>query len=198
VTAQQIALSQRPHIIVATPGRFLYHLEHMKGFSLSTLKYLVLDEADRLLNMDFEKEINDILRIMPKKRNTFLFSATMTQKVAKLQRASLSNPVKVSVSSSKYQTVQTLVQNYVFIPAKHKDCYLAYILNEYSGHSVIGWSCEGRREKSLCVCVSVCICVSLSACRSVCVCVCVFVFVCVLISVLCFCLSLSVSQSQSL
>lgn len=48
------------------------------------MKYLVLDEADKLLNMDFEKEINNILDIVPKTRNTFLFSATMTDKVSKL------------------------------------------------------------------------------------------------------------------
>jgi len=58
-----------------------------------------LDEADKLLNMDFEKEINQILEIVPKKRNTFLFSATMTNKVTKLQRASLIDPVKLEVST---------------------------------------------------------------------------------------------------
>ena len=63
------------------------------------LLYLCVDEADKLLNMDFEDELNKILQAAPKDRNTFLFSATMTSKVAKLQRASLSNPVKVEVSS---------------------------------------------------------------------------------------------------
>lgn len=72
------------------------------------LKFLVFDEADKLLNMDFEKEINEILEIVPKDRKTLLFSATMTDKVTKLQRTSLKDPVKISVSS-KYQTVSTLV-----------------------------------------------------------------------------------------
>jgi ATP-dependent RNA helicase DDX47/RRP3 len=63
------------------------------------LKYLVFDEADKLLNMDFEKEINQILEIIPKERTTMLFSATMTDKVTKLQRASLKDPVKLTVSS---------------------------------------------------------------------------------------------------
>jgi len=61
----------------------------------------VLDEADKLLNMDFEKEINLIIEELPKNRNTFLFSATMTNKVNKLQRACLSNPVKIE-ASGKY------------------------------------------------------------------------------------------------
>lgn len=55
----------------------------------------MLDEADKLLDMDFEQELNQILSVIPKERQTMLFSATMTSKVKKLQRASLRNPVKV-------------------------------------------------------------------------------------------------------
>lgn len=84
-----------------------------------------MDEADKLLNMDFEKDLNKILEVLPKKRQTFLFSATMTNKVAKLQRASLVNPVRVEVSS-KNRTVDTLKQNYLFIPQKYKLCYLVF------------------------------------------------------------------------
>eukprot|EP01116_Phalansterium_solitarium_P003175 TRINITY_DN1386_c0_g2_i1.p1 TRINITY_DN1386_c0_g2~~TRINITY_DN1386_c0_g2_i1.p1 ORF type:complete len:506 (-),score=148.31 TRINITY_DN1386_c0_g2_i1:174-1475(-) len=133
---QAIALAKKPHVVVGTPGRVLYHLENTKGFSLRTIKYLVLDEADRLLNLDFEEEITKILALVPKERNTFLFSATMTTKVEKLQRASLMNPVKVEVAS-KYQTVDRLVQHYLFIPAKYKDCYLVHLLNKFNGNSVM-------------------------------------------------------------
>ena len=66
----------------------------------------VMDEADRILNMDFEQEVDKILKSIPRERRTFLFSATMTKKVQKLQRASLKDPVKVEVSS-KYQTVRS-------------------------------------------------------------------------------------------
>ncbi|KAJ2161210.1 ribosomal RNA processing protein [Coemansia sp. RSA 552] len=134
--SQQIALSKRPHIVVCTPGRLQDHLENTKGFSLRTLKYLVMDEADRLLDMDFGPKIDQILRAIPRERNTFLFSATMTTKVAKLQRASLSNPVKVEVSA-KYSTVDKLLQYYLFFPFKHKDCYLVWLLNETAGQSGI-------------------------------------------------------------
>jgi ATP-dependent RNA helicase DDX47/RRP3 len=92
----------------------------------------VLDEADKLLDMDFEEEIDQILKVIPRERRTQLFSATMTNKVQKLQRACLVSPVKVEVAS-KYSTVDTLRQQYCFVPAKHKDCYLAFILNELSG-----------------------------------------------------------------
>jgi ATP-dependent RNA helicase DDX47/RRP3 len=57
-----------------------------------------MDEADRLLDMDFGPDIDKILKVLPKERTTYLFSATMTTKVDKLQRASLSNPVRVEVS----------------------------------------------------------------------------------------------------
>ena len=55
---QSLALAKKPHVVIATPGRLVDHLENTKGFSLRTLRYLVMDEADRILNMDFEAEVN--------------------------------------------------------------------------------------------------------------------------------------------
>lgn len=133
---QAVALAKRPHIIVATPGRLQDHLEHTKGFSLRTLKYLVLDEADRLLDMDFGPILDKILKVLPKERNTFLFSATMTTKVAKLQRASLVNPIKVEVSS-KYSTVSTLRQYYLLSPLKQKEVKLTVMAKSLAGQSMI-------------------------------------------------------------
>lgn len=69
-----------------------------------------------------------ILTQIPKQRNTFLFSATMTTKVQKLQRASLNDAVKIEVNT-KYKTVDTLEQSYLFRPAKYKDTYLVYLVN---------------------------------------------------------------------
>ncbi|MCJ1361035.1 ribosomal RNA processing protein [Acarospora aff. strigata] len=134
---QAIALGKKPHIVVATPGRLLDHLENTKGFSLRNLKYLVMDEADRLLDLDFGPILDKILKVLPRERRTYLFSATMTSKVESLQRASLSNPLRVSISTNKYQTVSTLLQSYLFFPHKHKDIYLVYLLNEFAGQSAI-------------------------------------------------------------
>ncbi|XP_068826685.1 probable ATP-dependent RNA helicase DDX47 isoform X2 [Capricornis sumatraensis] len=117
--SQSLALAKKPHVVIATPGRLIDHLENTKGFNLRALKYLVMDEADRILNMDFETEVDKILKVIPRDRKTFLFSATMTKKVQKLQRAALKNPVKCAVSS-KYQTVEKLQQYYLFIPSKFK------------------------------------------------------------------------------
>jgi ATP-dependent RNA helicase DDX47/RRP3 len=135
---QAIALSKRPHIVVATPGRLLDHLENTKGFSLRYLKYMVLDEADRLLDLDFGPVLDKILKVLPRDgRHTYLFSATMSSKVESLQRAALQNPVRVSISSSSHQVVSTLLQRYFFLPHKHKDLYLIHLLNENIGHPTI-------------------------------------------------------------
>ncbi|KAG0501941.1 hypothetical protein HPP92_002013 [Vanilla planifolia] len=148
--AQAVSLAKRPHIVVGTPGRLLDHLSNTKGFSLRMLKYLVLDEADRLLNMDFEKAIDDILKAIPRDRRTYLFSATMTKKVGKLQRACLKNPVKIE-ASSKYSTVDTLKQQFRLVPAKYKDCYLVYILTAMSGSTsmVFTRTCDSTRLLAL-------------------------------------------------
>lgn len=134
---QAIALGKKPHIVVATPGRLVDHLEKTKGFSLRTLKYLIMDEADRLLDMDFGPSIDKILKFVPRERRTYLFSATISSKIESLQRASLRDPVKVSISSNKYQTVSTLLQNYLFIPHPQKDVHLIYLINEHAGQSTI-------------------------------------------------------------
>ncbi|KAL5336465.1 ATP-dependent rRNA helicase rrp3 [Aspergillus crustosus] len=134
---QAIALGKKPHIIVATPGRLVDHLENTKGFSLRNLKYLAIDEADRLLDMDFGDSIDKILRVLPKSRRTYLFSATLSSKVESLQRASLSgNAARVSVSKT-FETVSTLKASYILLPHKHKNLYLVYLLNEFVGKSVI-------------------------------------------------------------
>ncbi|GBP87930.1 Probable ATP-dependent RNA helicase DDX47 [Eumeta japonica] len=150
MVAQALTLSKKPHIIIATPGRLVDHLENTKGFNLRALKYLVMDEADRILNMDFEVEVDKILRVIPRERRTYLFSATMTKKVQKLQRASLQDPVKVEVST-KYQTVDKLQQYYIFIPVKYKDVYLVHILNEMAGNSFIVFvaTCAGALRVAL-------------------------------------------------
>tara|TARA_B100001540_G_scaffold246558_1_gene221868 strand:- start:825 stop:2363 length:1539 start_codon:yes stop_codon:yes gene_type:complete len=150
MTSQTLQIGKRPHVLVGTPGRVVDHLENTKGFSLRQLKVLILDEADRLLNLDFEEEIDTILKVIPRERRTQLFSATMTSKVNKLQRACLRDPVKVEVAS-KYSTVKSLKQNYLFVPAKHKECYACYLLNELSASTVMMFTrtCEQTRKLAL-------------------------------------------------
>lgn len=152
-TSQSIALARNPHIVTATPGRLVDHLTNTKGFHLRKLKYLVMDEADRMLSMDFEQELNQILEVVPDStegRRTMLFSATMTSKVQKLQRASLSDPVRIEVAT-KFQTPKKLLQSYLFIPAKYKDVYLTYLINEHAGKSILvfGATCNNAQRLAL-------------------------------------------------
>ncbi|KAF9073761.1 DEAD-domain-containing protein [Rhodocollybia butyracea] len=133
---QAVMLARKPHIIVGTPGRLLDHLKVTKGFSLKNLKFLILDEADRLLDSDFGICIDEILKAIPTERTTYLFSATLTDKVAKLQRANLRNPVKVQVST-KYQTVSSLLQYYLLCPLVKKEVTLVSLLNSMAQNSVI-------------------------------------------------------------
>ena len=135
---QAIALAKKPHIVVATPGRLLDHLENTKGFSLRQLKYLVMDEADRLLDLDFGPILDKILQVLPRTgRHTMLFSATMNTKLDNLTRAALQSPVRVSISESSYQTVANLQQKYLFVPHKFKDIYLTHLLHLFAGKTCI-------------------------------------------------------------
>eukprot|EP01060_Flectonema_neradi_P008564 TRINITY_DN16109_c0_g1_i1.p1 TRINITY_DN16109_c0_g1~~TRINITY_DN16109_c0_g1_i1.p1 ORF type:complete len:465 (+),score=103.00 TRINITY_DN16109_c0_g1_i1:46-1440(+) len=136
MTQQAIELSKRPHIITGTPGRVKDHLESTKGFNLRKLEFLILDEADQMLAMDYEKELTAILELIPRTRQTFLFSATMTQKVDKLQKASLRDPIKIECAA-KYSTVEELLQQYVFVPFSERTAYLHYILSHVASTSVI-------------------------------------------------------------
>ncbi|KAF8337524.1 DEAD-domain-containing protein [Cantharellus anzutake] len=137
IMEQSISLTKRPHIIIATPGRLQDHLEgRTKGFSLRSLQYLVLDEADRLLDLDFGPIIEKLVVSLPMERHTFLFSATMTTKVAKLQHACLRNPMRIE-ASTKYQTASNLIQHYLFIPFAQKDVHLVYLLTTLAKSPII-------------------------------------------------------------
>jgi ATP-dependent RNA helicase DDX47/RRP3 len=140
----------KPHIVIATPGRLVDHLSTTKGFDLRRTKFLVMDECDKLLGFEFEKDISVILsQINKKDRKTFLFSATMTNKVEKLEKAQLNNPVKLQVTTNKYSTVSTIKQSYLFVPEKYKEIYLCYLLNEVFQ---IGSYFLESRKKNHCFC----------------------------------------------
>ena len=84
------------NILIATPGRLLQHLDQSSGFYCDNLQVLVLDEADRILDLGFAKTINAIVQALPSQRQTLLFSATQTTKVQDLVRLSLKNPLVIS------------------------------------------------------------------------------------------------------
>ncbi|KAM6969945.1 putative ATP-dependent RNA helicase DDX10 [Aplochiton taeniatus] len=104
----------RTNIIICTPGRLLQHMDETATFHASDLHMLVLDEADRILDMGFSDTINAIVENLPKTRQTLLFSATQTKSVKDLARLSLKDPEYVWVhEKAKFSTPATLEQNYV-------------------------------------------------------------------------------------
>ncbi|OON21415.1 DEAD/DEAH box helicase, partial [Opisthorchis viverrini] len=128
--ADQMRLAP-PHVLIATPGRLVDHLKKTKGFDeikFANLHFLVIDEADRMLGSDFDTVLEKILCMLPRTRQTFLFSATMTDKVGKLQRASVRDPVFVSTRKSKFQMVANLRQFVLLVPQAELDSYLVYLL----------------------------------------------------------------------
>lgn len=100
LTAQAAALRAGPCIVVATPGRVIDHVRNSQGFGLEDLSVLVLDEADRLLEMGFKEELREILRMAPKQRQTLLFSATFNDDVAGLVALSLKQPVRLAADAA--------------------------------------------------------------------------------------------------
>lgn len=110
------------NILVATPGRLHDHLANTKGFNFQRLQMLVIDEADRILEQGFEEDMHQIIKYLPKDRQTVLFSATQTRKVEDLARLSMkSNPVYTGVhDDSKLATVDGLQQGYVVCPAEKR------------------------------------------------------------------------------
>lgn len=90
------------NILVCTPGRLLQHLEQSYTFTIDTLKLLVLDEVDRILDMGFQSTVNDILSYLPQQRQTLLFSATINDSVNELARLSLNQPIHIDVNTSNH------------------------------------------------------------------------------------------------
>jgi ATP-dependent RNA helicase DDX55/SPB4 len=122
-------------VVIGTPGRIHELLNHV---SAKNLQVLIMDEADRLLDMGFEKSITAILAKLPKQRRTGLFSATMTEAVTELVRAGLRNPVRVIVKvDAEQRTPTSLSIQYVALEARQKIPLLLQLLNKHKQDKVI-------------------------------------------------------------
>eukprot|EP00238_Polyblepharides_amylifera_P009779 CAMPEP_0196582092 /NCGR_PEP_ID=MMETSP1081-20130531/37440_1 /TAXON_ID=36882 /ORGANISM="Pyramimonas amylifera, Strain CCMP720" /LENGTH=593 /DNA_ID=CAMNT_0041902569 /DNA_START=386 /DNA_END=2167 /DNA_ORIENTATION=+ len=114
-------LQKGVNLLVSTPGRLLDHLQNTKGFIYRNLQCLVIDEADRILEVGFEEEMRQVLKLMPKTRQTMLFSATQTTKVEDLARLSLQKPLYVGVDDKRVtSTAAGLEQGYVITPSQSR------------------------------------------------------------------------------
>lgn len=116
--AQRIS---RMNIMVCTPGRILQHMDQTSVFNVDNLQILVLDEADRILDMGFEKTIDSIIENLPNNRQTLLFSATQTKSVKDLSRISLKDPDYIAVHEEEdSSTPPTLLQYYYIVSLDEK------------------------------------------------------------------------------
>ena len=124
-----------PHIIIATPGRLIDHLES-KTVDLSLVGILVLDEADRMLDMGFAPQINKILQKIPKNRQTMLFSATMPDEIVKIAQSYMSLPLRVEVAPSG-STIHSVTQEVLFVDRSDKIQTLRATLYDYKGSVLV-------------------------------------------------------------
>lgn len=132
---QTKALRDRPEIVVATPGRLLDHA-HVGNIDLSQVEYLVLDEADRMLDMGFQDEIQRILRRMKAPRQTLLFSATFSKAVKNLAYKMMQDPSVIEVTPAN--TTAETVQQIVYPVDKHRKAeLLAYLIGSRNWQQVL-------------------------------------------------------------
>lgn len=129
IKSQTVLLRQRPDIVVGTPGRIIDHLRNSASVNLQDLDVLVLDEVDRLLDLGFQAELEELVKHCPHGRQTLLFSATMTAKVEDLVKLSLRKPVRVKASGGPTTIAPRLVQEFVRVrEEEEREAQLACLL----------------------------------------------------------------------
>ncbi|KAH7644170.1 atp-dependent rna helicase ddx10-like protein [Dermatophagoides farinae] len=128
----------RCNIIVCTPGRLLQHMDENPLFNCDNLKILILDEADRILDLGFAKTMNAIISNLPKQRQTLLYSATQTKSIKDLAKLSLKDPVYVSSHEhEKHSTPDNLTQSYIVCPIEDKINMLWSFIRQHTKHKII-------------------------------------------------------------
>jgi ATP-dependent RNA helicase RhlE len=129
--AQMRKLRENPHVIVATPGRINDHIRQ-KTIDLSQVSILILDEADRMLDMGFEPQIRTVIAMIPKVHQTLLFSATMPDKIAQMAKAYLHAPQTVQVATSG-TTVAKISEEIYFVTKEEKSRLLEKLIADNPG-----------------------------------------------------------------
>ncbi|MEN9342161.1 MAG: hypothetical protein RIQ54_417, partial [Candidatus Parcubacteria bacterium] len=128
-------LERNPHIIIGTPGRIIDHLEQ-KTMSLWGVSILVLDEADRMLDMGFAPQLKKIMESVPPQRQTMLFSATMPEEIVGIAKTYLKMPVRVEIARPG-STADHVTQELFFVSQDHKLTLLETLLQKYRGSVLV-------------------------------------------------------------
>ena len=142
---QLAALQRRPDVVVATPGRLLDHLDR-RTLALGTLRIVILDEADRMLDMGFAPQVERVLRVTPLDRQTLCFSATMPAEVAALVRQHLVRPVRVDAGVIA-RPVARVRQMLYRAQAQEKTPLLLRLLGEEPGRTLVFTRTKHRADR---------------------------------------------------
>jgi len=141
-------IQQGCDVLVATSGRFLDVLKK-KQMNLSHLEYLVLDEADKMLNLDFAQELELVLEALPAKRQNLLFSATYPPKMLDIASKIMNNPIEVTIEES--QTVETINQRVIEVNSENRGPLLRHLLKENKWKSVLVFMANKRATDNIAV-----------------------------------------------
>ncbi|MNK20205.1 ATP-dependent RNA helicase RhlE [compost metagenome] len=131
----QMMAMQGVNVLVATPGRLLELIES-NAVHLSTIETLVLDEADKMLNLGFKEELNKILALLPKKRQNLLFSATLSPDIENINQILLHDPVVIKIEAGE-DTLDTINQLAYIVSDEKKGPFLRYLINHHEMKQVL-------------------------------------------------------------
>ena len=133
---RQVAdIRRNPDIVIATPGRLIDHLEQ-RTLNLGGVSILVLDEADRMLDMGFWPQIKKILAVIPRERQTMLFSATLSKEIMELATKHMKTPTSIEVAPPG-TTVEKVTQEFFIVRKEQKGALLESMLKKYSGSTLV-------------------------------------------------------------
>jgi len=125
------ALRTNPRVLIATPGRLIDHLEQ-RNVMLADVNILVLDEADRMLDMGFQPQIERILRSVPRERQTMLFSATMPEEIVRIANSYMKLPVRTEIARAG-TAAEKVIQELFIVKRDSKNQLLGKLLDQYKG-----------------------------------------------------------------
>ena len=145
-SGEKKALTSGADIVIATPGRLISHLK-MGYLKFTDLRYLVLDEADRMLDMGFYDDLMKIIRALPEKRQNLFFSATMPPQMRKLAHSILVNPVEVNIAIAR--PPEQIVQGAFLVFENQKQPLVQHILKERNADSILIFCSSKQSVKQL-------------------------------------------------
>jgi len=163
VAAQATELRTRPDVVIATPGRLLDHLTNSTGVDLDDLEFLILDEADRLLDLGFQEEVHEIVKSCPTERQTLLFSATMGTKVDELIKLSLKRPVRIHITDKNtnangtVEVAERLEQEFIRIRSSNegqprKAILLALLTRTFQSRTIVFFDTKADAHRLMIIC----------------------------------------------